>query len=125
MTAVTASLLDFDSALLQVYIVVDHNHGSDIDLVLAHEQGHRLAGPVHEGLRLGQEDWNAADLCFPDLGLATPAPEPDPCSLGQLVNYPKPDIVPVLLVLASRIAEPDDETKIHACEPFGMGLVPL
>ena len=81
-----------------------------VELVEAHGLADRLAGEVHEGLRLEEDDLLAVDAAFGDAGPGTCLRQGEkPWRRCDRIRRHEADIVPVVGVLGARIAETCDE----------------
>src|SRR4029079_13378903 len=94
----------------------DDQIARDIELaalhLLAKQIAHRVPAQVHERLRFGQQDIVPCQLCRSRHRLVAAIADRDAEVRGDLIERQEPHVVRRLLVLRTRIAEPDDQ--LHA-----------
>src|SRR5471032_2061780 len=111
-----AALLQPRDAGHQIELVVHHQHLVGRDLVETRQPADRLAGAVHEGLRLQQPHFVAGDGRLGEqrveaaLALQARAGQ----AAGQVVDQPEAGVVAGLFVFGAGIAEADDQTYGHS-----------
>lgn len=106
MAAVASALFELQPSRFKVQIIVYDNQGLRRPVVPAKEKGRGFSAPVHKGLRLGKDHGDTEDFPLAYDSLTGFPPEADPLRFGQCVYDLKSDIVPMVLVLPSRISEP-------------------
>jgi hypothetical protein len=94
--------------VLEVDLVVDDENGVRLELEESGGGPDRPAGFVHVRLGLEQADAMAVEAHLGELAGELPSPGAAVATC-ELVDDHAPDVVPVVRVLAPRIAEPDDE----------------
>src|SRR5690606_29456934 len=93
----------------EVEFVIEDDQVGRGKLVKAHRLADRLAGQVHEGLRLDQQHLFAADATFGDQALELSRPGRKGMAAGYRVRRHEADIMPVVLVFRAGIAEACDQ----------------
>ena len=109
LAARTAFLTQAKVSKRQGQIVINHEDLGRGYLVKLAVRTDRATAEVHERLRLEQRQAirSAAPECLPAAGKAQAQPRPR----GQPVDDQKPDVVPRVLVLAARVAQPGHQAN--------------
>ena len=106
-----AAAAEAEAAEGEVDVVVDHDHVGGRYTEGAHKVGPRSAAEIHEGGGASEDDVESVDGAGAHLGgpLAPRSGEPAPAL--QLVEDHPPAVVPGAGVLASGIAQADDQRR--------------
>src|SRR5439155_8712378 len=109
MPARSATLAEPQLAVRQGEVVDDHEHLGQWRALACEHLADREPGLVHIGLRLDEEQVEAAESASDDRGGVTipPAAGP-PGPVGQAVEDQPADVVAGLPVLLAGVAQPDD-----------------
>lgn len=109
-TGMTTALFEAHGAGFKVEFVLDDQEVSGgVKREFLDQAFDRLAGEVHEGLRLGQDDFPGAVLGAADLSLAVAFPIVDTEFACECINGHKATIVPGLGVFSAGVTQTDDE----------------
>ena len=119
-----AAGLDPAFARRQVKLVVKHGDVLRRELVEPHRLAHRLAGAVHEGVGLEQQQLVAAQPAFGHTPLKAGFPRAEAVRLGDPVDRHEADVVPVARILPAGIAQTHE--NLHLLRSSGsVSLCPL
>src|SRR5690606_40550093 len=104
-----AAGLDAHLAGREIQLVVTDHDVPERQLVETRVFGDGVAGVIHEGLRLLQEDLDAAEKAFAHQARKLAAPGTEAVRTGDRLDRHEPDVVPLAGVAGAGIAEPDEQ----------------
>jgi hypothetical protein len=93
----------------QVEIVVNNNQIGGLSVKLSEQGLHAFAAPIHIGLRFGQKYWLGAEPAPADQRGTDAFGQCNAKLLRDLIDDPKPNVIPRALVFGSGIAESNDQ----------------